>query len=78
MVPRMFCKGAVFVVLGASEKEKTEVADEVERIATQSSEDLLGKKQAIGMQRKTGFTSLVTLSRMEIDKLFRHFSNEFL
>ena len=39
------CKGAIFVVLGASEKEAIEVAAELKRIAAQSIEDLVGKNQ---------------------------------
>ena len=30
------------------------------------------------MQRKTRSTSLATLARMEIDRLFKHFAHEFL
>ena len=72
------CKGAIFVVLGASEKEAIEVAAELKRIAAQSIEDLVGKNQEFSMQRKTRSTSLATLARMEIDRLFKHFAHEFL
>ena len=74
----MFVKEAVLVALGASEKERTEVAEELKSIATQSSKDFLGKNQGFSKQRKTRSTSLVTLARMEIDRLLRHFANEFL
>ena len=44
---------------------------------SQSSEDLVGKNQEFSMQRRARSTSLVRLACMEIDRLFRHFINEF-
>ena len=46
------CKGAIFAVLGASEKEAIEVAAELKRIAAQSIEDLVGKNQEFSMQKR--------------------------